>query len=184
MTKSFYHSSLYYLPTSSDIANEQVMSPTTEAKDDTDAEQARPATGHERAVVAPAAAVSPTAHARSAETDALAKVLEMLMGMDMRLQKMEASQARMDEHESMSGAAEREISSSMLVVDFAGRLHGGALELADLNEQPARRAPPRLDGPRTRARPAPQQRADPLPKPPAPSRHHRHRRCQRLKRYR
>ena len=163
MTKSFYHSSLYYLPTSSDIANEQVMSPTTEAKDDTDAEQARPATGHERAVVAPAAAVSPTAHARSAETDALAKVLEMLMGMDMRLQEMEESQARMEEDERMRVAAEREMFSSMLSADFEGRLHGGALELADLYEQPARRAPHRLDGPQTRARPAPRQRDDQLP---------------------
>ena len=67
----------------------------------------------------------------------------------------------------MRGAADREMFSSLLGVDFAERLHGGALDFADLHEQPARRAPSRLDGLQTRARPAPQQQADPLPQPPA-----------------
>ena len=163
MTESFYYSALYYLPKSSDIVNEQVMSPITEANDDTNAAQARPATGHKMAAVASAAVVSPTAHARSAETDALTKVFEILTGMDMRLQEMEESQARMEEDERMRVAAEREMFSSMLGADFEGGLHGGALELADLYEQPARRAPHRLDGPQTRARPAPRQRDDQLP---------------------
>ena len=63
--------------------SEQVMSPNWEANDDTNAEQAPMATGHERAAAAPATAVSPTAHARSAEPDALARLLEMLTGMDL-----------------------------------------------------------------------------------------------------
>ena len=96
MTSSFYHSAMYYLPTSSDIANEQVMSPTPRANDDTNGVKAPPAPGHERAVAALAAVVFPTANARSAETEALAKVLEMFPGINMRLQKMEASQARID----------------------------------------------------------------------------------------
>ena len=62
------------------------MSPTTEANDDTKAAQARPPTGHEIAAVAPAAVVCPTAYARTAETDALEKLLKMLTVMDMRLQ--------------------------------------------------------------------------------------------------
>ena len=163
MSESFYHNDTDFLSTACIMANEQVMSPRRKANDDTNAAQARPATGHKIAAVASAAVVSTTAHARSAETDALTKVFEILTGMDMRLQEMEESQARMEEDERMRVAAEREMFSSMLGADFEGRLHGGALELADLYEQPARRAPHRLDGPQTRARPAPRQRDDQLP---------------------
>ena len=81
MTESFYYSALYC--SSNDMNIKQVMSPNWEANDDTNAEQAPPATGHERAATAPATVVSPTAHARSAEPDALARLLEMLTGMDL-----------------------------------------------------------------------------------------------------
>ena len=109
--------------------NEQVMSSNWEANDDTNAAQAPPATGHEKAVAAPATFVSPTAHARSADPDSLAKIFEMLTGMDLQMQKMEASQARMDEDERMRGAHESELFRSELGADFAGRLHGGRYSL-------------------------------------------------------
>ena len=125
------------------------------------------ATGHARATV-----VSPTAHARSAEPDSLARVLEMLMGMDLRMQRMEASQARMVEDERMRGAHEIGLFRSELGADFAGRLHGGTIELDNLHDrhpqQQGRCAPARLDGLRMQARQQPQQRADTMPQPPAP----------------
>uniref|UniRef100_A0AAV1V017 Uncharacterized protein n=1 Tax=Peronospora matthiolae TaxID=2874970 RepID=A0AAV1V017_9STRA len=86
------------------MASEQVMSPRREGNEDTNAAQAPLATGHERAAAAPATVVFPIAYARSAEPDALARVLEMLTGMDLRMQKMEAFQARMDEDERMRGS--------------------------------------------------------------------------------
>ncbi|RMX68213.1 hypothetical protein DD238_006537 [Peronospora effusa] len=96
----------------------------------------------------------------------------MLTGMDLRMQKIEASQARMDEDERMRGAHESELFQSELGADFAGRLHGGAMELEDLHDrqsqQQLRRAPARLEDLRMRAREQLQQRADPLPQPPAP----------------
>ena len=63
----------------------------------------------------------------------------------------------------MRGSTEIMLFNSLLGVDFSGRLHGGAMDLADLQEQLAKRAPPRLHGLRTRAIPSPQQRAEPLP---------------------
>ena len=120
MTELFYYSALYYLPTSSDIGNEQVVSPTTEANEDTNAAPARRDPGHGKSAVAPDAFVTPTAHVSSAEADALAKVLEMLTGKDMCLQKTEDSQARKDEDERMRGAGEIEMYSLMRGADFAG----------------------------------------------------------------
>uniref|UniRef100_A0AAV1T8V5 Uncharacterized protein n=1 Tax=Peronospora matthiolae TaxID=2874970 RepID=A0AAV1T8V5_9STRA len=102
------------------MASEQVISPRQEENEDTNAAQAPPATGHERAADAPATVVSPIDHARSAEPDGLARVLEMLSGMDLQMQKMEPSQARMDEDERMRGAHEKELFRSELGADFAG----------------------------------------------------------------
>ena len=103
MSESFYHSATDFLSTTCIMANEQVMSPRREENEDTNAAQVPPANGHKRAAAAPATGVSPTAHARSTEPDALARVLEMLTGMDLQIQKMEASQARIDEDERMRG---------------------------------------------------------------------------------
>ena len=86
------------------------------------------------------------------------------------MQKMEASQARMDEDERMRGAHESKLFRSELGADFAGRLHGGAMEDSH-DRQPQlqpRRAPVRLDDLRMRSGQQLQQRADPLPQPPAP----------------
>ena len=107
MTEYFYYSSLYC--SSNDMNTEQVMSPNWEANDDTNAAQASSAIGHERAVAAPATVVSPTAYARSVEPDSLARILEMLTDINLRMQMMEASQARMDEDELMRGAYESEL---------------------------------------------------------------------------
>ena len=114
-----------------------------------------------------AAGVSLTAHAKSEETDELTKILEVNTSMVMHLEKLEASQARMEEYERLRGAVKSQMFSSMLGVDFAERFHGGARKLADLHDQPARRAPPRDDGPRTRESLAPRQQPDLLPEPPA-----------------
>ena len=145
MSESFYHSATDFLSSPANMAIEQVMSPRQEENDDTNAARAPPATGRERAAAAPATVVSPTAHARSAEPDALARVLEMLTGMEFRMKKMEAFQARMDEDERMRGAHESDLFRSELGADFAGRLHGGAMELEDLHDrqpqQQLRRAP-------------------------------------------
>ena len=88
------------------------------------------------------------------------------------MQKMEASQARMDEDERMRGAHESELFRSELGADFAGRLHGGAMELEELHDrqpqQQPQRASARLDDLRMLAGQKLQQRADPLPQPPAP----------------
>ncbi|RMX68145.1 hypothetical protein DD238_008565 [Peronospora effusa] len=59
----------------------------------------------------------------------------MLTGMALRMQKMEASQARMDEDERMRGAHESDLFRSELGADFAGRFHGGAMELEDLHDR-------------------------------------------------
>ena len=109
------------------------MSPTGEGNDDNAAQE--PSTGHERASREPDAVVIPPAHARSADSEALTKVLEMLSRMNARMPKMEASQARIDEEERMRGADESGLFASMLGADFAGRLHRGALELSDLRER-------------------------------------------------
>ena len=135
MSESFYHRATDFLSTACIMANEQVISPRREANDDTNAAQAPPATGRARAAAAPATVVSPTAHARSAEPDALARVLEMLTGMEFRMKKMEAFQARMDEDERMRGAHESDLFRSELGADFPGRLHGGAMELEDLHSR-------------------------------------------------
>ena len=172
MSDSFYHGATDFLSLPANMAQEQVMSPIQEVNDDTNAGQAPSATGHESAASAPATVVSFTAHARSAEPDALARFLEMFTGMDLRMQKIEASQARMDEDERMRGAHESEMFRSELAADFAGRLHGGAMELKDLHDQrpqqQLRRAPARLKDIRVRAGEQLRQRADPLPQPPAP----------------
>uniref|UniRef100_A0AAV1V999 Uncharacterized protein n=1 Tax=Peronospora matthiolae TaxID=2874970 RepID=A0AAV1V999_9STRA len=87
------------------------------------------------------------------------------------MQKLEASQARMDEDERTRGAHESELFRSELGEDFAGRFHGGAMELEDLHDrqpqQQLRRAPARLEDLRMRAGEQLQQRAYPLPQPPA-----------------
>uniref|UniRef100_A0AAV1ULS3 Uncharacterized protein n=1 Tax=Peronospora matthiolae TaxID=2874970 RepID=A0AAV1ULS3_9STRA len=151
------------------MASQQASSPRKEGNEDTNASQAPPATGHERA--AHATVVSPITLAWSAEPDALTRVLENVTGIDLRMQKMKASQARMDEDERMRGAHEIEVFRSELGVDFAGRLHGGAMELMDLHDwqpqQQLRRAPARLEDLRMRAGEQLQQRANPLPHPPA-----------------
>ena len=165
MTESFYHSardcSFSYC--------EQVMSPSTEGNDN-DAAQQPPATGHERTSSEPAAVVIPPAHARSAESEALAKALEMLSGMDARMQKMEASQARIVEDERMRSADDSGRFISMLGADFAGRLHGGALKLSDLREiqgsKQKQAAMGRIDGLRIGPRRPTQHRVEPLPQPP------------------
>ncbi|RQM09687.1 hypothetical protein DD237_008016 [Peronospora effusa] len=110
------------------------MSPTTASNDDNTASQAPPAIVHEKAASKSAAVVSPSAHARDADFEALAKVLEMLSGMELRMRKMEASQARFDEDEQMRGAEDSGLFSSMLGADFAGT-HRGALELSDLRKR-------------------------------------------------
>ena len=106
------------------------MSPNGEGNDDNAAQA--PTTGHERASPEPAAVVIPPAHARSVESKALAMVLEVLSGMDARMQKMEASQARIDEDERMRGADENGLFASRLGAEFAGRQHREDLELSDL----------------------------------------------------
>ena len=188
MSESFYHSATDFLSTAFIMANEHVISPRREANDDTHAAQAPPANGHENAAAAPATVVSPTAHARSAEPDALARVLGMLSRMDLEMQKMKASQARMDEDESMRGAHESDLFRSELGADFAGRLHGGAMELENLHDrqpqQQLQRAPARLEGLRMRAGEQLQQRIDPLlirlPHCHHTSRHQCLRRCRKL----
>ena len=170
MSESFYYSALYC--SSNDMNIKQVMSPNWEANDDTNAAQASSAIGHERAVAAPATVVSPTAYARSVEPDSLARILEMLTDINLRMQMMEASQARMEEAERMRGAHEREPFRSELGADFAGRLHGRVMELKGLHhrqpQQQPRRAPARLDDLRMRVGQQLKKRADPLLQPPAP----------------
>uniref|UniRef100_A0AAV1VNE6 Uncharacterized protein n=1 Tax=Peronospora matthiolae TaxID=2874970 RepID=A0AAV1VNE6_9STRA len=68
----------------------------------------------------------PPIHAKSADSEVLAKVLEMLSGMDARMRKMEALHARIKEDERMRGADESRLFTSTLEADFAGRLHRGA----------------------------------------------------------
>uniref|UniRef100_A0AAV1UDX3 Uncharacterized protein n=1 Tax=Peronospora matthiolae TaxID=2874970 RepID=A0AAV1UDX3_9STRA len=65
------------------------MGPNGEGNDDKAAQA--PATGHERALPDPAAVFIPPAHARRADSGALANILEMLSVMDARMQKMKAS---------------------------------------------------------------------------------------------
>ena len=60
------------------MASEQVMSPSSEKIDDANAAQAPPTTSHERAASDPAVVVPPHVHERSADTNALEKVLTML----------------------------------------------------------------------------------------------------------
>ena len=120
------------------------MSPAREGNDDNVA-QAPPTIGHERASPEPAAIV----RAPCVDSEAMGKVLEMLSGIDARMQKMEASQARIDEDERMCGTDESGLFASILGGDFAGSLHRGALELFDLRERhgsaQARRVGGRLD---------------------------------------
>ena len=97
MTESFYHSTTDFLSDTSTIASEQVMSPSSEKKDDANAAQAPPTPSHERAAAEPAVVVPPHAYERSADTDALERVLIILSGMDERMEKMELYQARLAE---------------------------------------------------------------------------------------
>ena len=94
----------------------------------------------------------------------------MLSGMDARMQKMEASQARINEDERMRGADKSGLFASIVGADFAGRLHRGALELSDLRERhgsaQARRVGGRFDDLKMGVRHPAQQRAEPLPQPP------------------
>ncbi|CAI5725776.1 unnamed protein product [Peronospora destructor] len=142
------------------------MSPSTETTDDNNTAQAPPKNSHERAASEPTVVIPPHAHARSAETDAMQKVLEMLSKMDDRMKKMELSQERIDEDERMRGAVDSGMFSSMLGADFAGKLHRDALDFSDVrSHQVPRPATDRLDG----SRPRQQQRTPhQLSQPPSP----------------
>uniref|UniRef100_A0AAV1VE91 CCHC-type domain-containing protein n=1 Tax=Peronospora matthiolae TaxID=2874970 RepID=A0AAV1VE91_9STRA len=117
--------------------SEQVMIPNG-SSDDNYTAQAPPTTSHARAASEPAVFVPSHAHARSADNDALEKVLKLLSGMDERVKKMELSQARNDLNERMRGAVESGMFTSMLGADFAGKLHRDALDCFDLTIHQAR----------------------------------------------
>ena len=64
--------------------------------------QVPPSSGHERAVAAPAEIIDPPAHERGADTNE--RILKILMGLEGRMMRMEASQQKMDENERLRGA--------------------------------------------------------------------------------
>ena len=132
MTESFYHSTTDLLSDTSTIASEQVMSPSSEKKDDANTAQAPPTPSHERAAAEPVVVVLPHAHERSADADSLERFLTRLIDMNERMKKMELSQARLAEDERMQGAVDSGMFGSMLGADFAGRLHRDALECSEL----------------------------------------------------
>ena len=132
MTEFFYFSARDFLSDTRTIASEQVMSPSSQKIDDANKAQAPPTTSHERAASDPAVVVPPHVHERSADTNALERVLNMLSGMDERMKKMELYQAKLDEDERMQGVVDSGMFGSMLGADFAGRLHRDALECSEL----------------------------------------------------
>ena len=168
MTESFYHSSTDFLSSSSTMASEPVMSPKTETTDDTNTAQTTPTTSRERAAYEPAVVIPPHTHARSAETDAIQKVLKMLGGMDERMKKMELSQASIDQDERMRGAVESGMFNSKLGAAFADKQHREALDWSDSrSHQVHRPAMDHPDGSRPRQHQLAPQRAQQLPQPSA-----------------
>uniref|UniRef100_A0AAV1VHV0 Uncharacterized protein n=1 Tax=Peronospora matthiolae TaxID=2874970 RepID=A0AAV1VHV0_9STRA len=152
------------------MSSEQVMSPSLQMKDDANTAQAPPTTSHQRAATEPAVVVPPHAHERSADTNALERVLTMLGGVEERMKKMELSQARISEDERMRGAVDSGMFGSMLGADFAGKLNRDALDWSDLrSHQAPRPTMDRLDGFGLSAHQDVPQRALPPPRPPVPS---------------
>uniref|UniRef100_A0AAV1UHK3 Uncharacterized protein n=1 Tax=Peronospora matthiolae TaxID=2874970 RepID=A0AAV1UHK3_9STRA len=99
-----------------------------------DAAQAPPITGRERTVTPPAEVVDPPTHERGADVNE--RILKMLMGLEGRMERMEASQMHMDENERLRGAIESGLFSSLL-----GRNMGnaGPMHLDALGNSPPRR---------------------------------------------
>uniref|UniRef100_A0AAV1UQE2 Uncharacterized protein n=1 Tax=Peronospora matthiolae TaxID=2874970 RepID=A0AAV1UQE2_9STRA len=116
--------------------SEQVMSPNGSSDDNYTAQAPR---DYRKGTPRAASCTSHAhAHARSADNDALEKVLKLLNGMDERVKKMKLSRARIDQDERMRGAVDSGMFTSMLGADFAGKLHRDALDCSDLTSHQAR----------------------------------------------
>ncbi|KAL0582653.1 hypothetical protein ABG067_007391, partial [Albugo candida] len=102
----------------------KVMSPNDSSNDTA---QSPPITGHERTVTPPAEVVDPPTHERGADVNE--RILKILMGLEGRMERMEASQLQMDENERLRGEIESGLFSSLLGRNMgnAGPMHLDAL---------------------------------------------------------
>uniref|UniRef100_A0AAV1UW01 Uncharacterized protein n=1 Tax=Peronospora matthiolae TaxID=2874970 RepID=A0AAV1UW01_9STRA len=98
----------------------------------------------------------------SAKPDSLMTFLEMITGMDLRMQKKEASQVRLNEDERMRVHHDSGLFKSEIEEDFAGGPYDGVMKLEDLHDRqpqhPERRVPARLNDLRMRTIQQPMQR--------------------------
>lgn len=110
------------------------MSPNDSSEDTA---QAPPITGHERTVTPPAEVVDTPTHERGAEVNE--RVLKMLMGLEGRMERMEASQLQMDKKERLRAAIEGGLFSSLLGPNMG---NAGPMHLDALGNSPPRRQVP------------------------------------------